>query len=1431
MATLLVSSLLVVAACEKDVTVTMTVDYGLDGKENETITVDVGKPFADKLSTPTGQYVFGGWYLDGEQVTSDTLAPNKDFTVTAKWRVSYRVEYYLEKLTPIGQYELSASESLSLVGFLGDTVTGAAKSINGYTFDESNASNVKSATLNGNGVVLKLYYNRALMTVTFDKLIASATGSMQSISGKYGSNVTLPHVGFSSNYTFLGWNTASDGSDWPLIIEDGASLTLTDNITLYAQWQATYTIACYKEEYVGNTFDTEYVKVYEVSNTGIFGHGIGVVSGNPDVNKYVLDEERSDIHGVLTEEHMTFEAYFNLRTFTIRYMDDDTVVHVKYGSSHTVRTPSNDDANFVIHSYSNSPTGHGAQYNFGDVIKNIRADITLYPVSANIYYDDAGSGDYVEIRNKVGLGSAVLVKGGTRYEGWATISSSTNYLEFEVTVGSETLFGRISSEGIQNLFHYRGEEYGTYLYYDYIFNEFIETRMLTFDGYGLGVLAIPDYENGTERVVNYLVAYQYNEKNKDYDIVYGLPGSNNLSQTAFRIEKYAFGGADYANIDGYFMEFNADGESYVYTLYENGELYYTFLTLDGYGNAKIQSTDNSGNVNWGVTGIYRASNYYYNTGEQEYMFISDNEDVYPNCYFVLSAISAGSTIYVFIPKNAEYGYYTVGGANYPELYLDGYGGARYSIDADDDGRIGSYVIKNAHDGIYTIVIRFLDEAGGAMVVDIRIEHITDGVSYGKFTPYDGGFIVNDEGVLTDYIYDKDIGPESVIVIPEQVNGITVKKIAANVFNGLNITSVTFPATLEEIGDYAFSNGSSSAASPLQRATFLGSTPPVLGKDVFRWIKGSNFRIVVPDGAAEAYRTAPSWTQDDEHSSQKDGYAKFVTTATELANKPEFEIVDGVLVSYNNKDESPSNVHINIPNEVTEIAAGVFTNLTYITSVNLNNVTIIGDNAFYGCVNLLTVTFNPNTQSIGEWAFYNCYKIASVNLGGISEIGACAFARCLALTQVIIGENISYIGDNAFYECGRSESYDYDSDGELIEVVEMFDLIVEIAATTAPAMGHYVFNGSQARVYLLNYETAVSYVTANTWSTYVKYVRVHAQGEQQIWYSKSNSDGWMLTLGDRLVFDDNFVGLYKWIDSTTLRVTWVVYSEIADVVNIYEQTAHVVNGELVGLDLSWNEGASYTFVPTGATLTYTSDSGDTLEITFGTGTGKYNNHDVQFSMYGYRLRFEYNGYIYTVTLYDSNDTLSFVAIGTKITVETVYTAEDGSTITIYDGTYIRANGRLKDVNGVEIYTETQGWYLTKLSDNEYGFKWNHKTGNYYVVITLLTDKTFSYKWSIDSVVTVYHNAELGHTVTVTISTNNPNDIRISILFKTANGAEEQIAQILYGSDNSYTIKIDGVVDVEDLEGNSYQVPSTFNGTYTLTLHPDATNPTYELELLG
>ena len=67
------------------------------------------------------------------------------------------------------------------------------------------------------------------------------TGSMDTVETDMGNTVSLPANTFTrKNYTFLCWNTQPDGSGTSYA--DGGSLTVRENITLYAQWKGVVSI-------------------------------------------------------------------------------------------------------------------------------------------------------------------------------------------------------------------------------------------------------------------------------------------------------------------------------------------------------------------------------------------------------------------------------------------------------------------------------------------------------------------------------------------------------------------------------------------------------------------------------------------------------------------------------------------------------------------------------------------------------------------------------------------------------------------------------------------------------------------------------------------------------------------------------------------------------------------------------------------------------------------------------------------------------------------------------------------------------------------------------------------------------------------------------------------------------------------------------------
>lgn len=83
----------------------------------------------------------------------------------------------------------------------------------------------------------------------------------------------------------------------------------------------------------------------------------------------------------------------------------------------------------------------------------------------------------------------------------------------------------------------------------------------------------------------------------------------------------------------------------------------------------------------------------------------------------------------------------------------------------------------------------------------------------------------------------------------------------------------------------------------------------------------------------------------------------------------------------------------------------------------DRVTGIGDNAFFICTKLTSVTIPDSVTSIGENAFAKCFNLTSATIpNGVTSIGNSAFEECGALESVYIPNSVTSIGENAFRSC-------------------------------------------------------------------------------------------------------------------------------------------------------------------------------------------------------------------------------------------------------------------------------------------------------------------------------------------------------------------------------------------------------------------------------
>ena len=110
--------------------------------------------------------------------------------------------------------------------------------------------------------------------------------------------------------------------------------------------------------------------------------------------------------------------------------------------------------------------------------------------------------------------------------------------------------------------------------------------------------------------------------------------------------------------------------------------------------------------------------------------------------------------------------------------------------------------------------------------------------------------------------------------------------------------------------------------------------------------------------------------------------------------------------------------ITIPYSVTSIGNSAFRDCFRLTSVTIgNSVTSIGYSAFYGCSSLTSITIPNSVTSIGDYAFYDCSGLTSITIpNSVTSIGDYAFYDCSGLTSVTIPNCVTSIGSGAFYGC-------------------------------------------------------------------------------------------------------------------------------------------------------------------------------------------------------------------------------------------------------------------------------------------------------------------------------------------------------------------------------------------------------------------------------
>ena len=102
-------------------------------------------------------------------------------------------------------------------------------------------------------------------------------------------------------------------------------------------------------------------------------------------------------------------------------------------------------------------------------------------------------------------------------------------------------------------------------------------------------------------------------------------------------------------------------------------------------------------------------------------------------------------------------------------------------------------------------------------------------------------------------------------------------------------------------------------------------------------------------------------------------------------------------------------------DIEFIGNGAFSNNQGLKSVKLNDsLKRIGENSFYNCENICSLSFGKNLIHIGPSAFEKCCSLPYITLSDkVSQIDEYAFAHCYELGSVVLGRETTLVANNAF----------------------------------------------------------------------------------------------------------------------------------------------------------------------------------------------------------------------------------------------------------------------------------------------------------------------------------------------------------------------------------------------------------------------------------
>jgi hypothetical protein len=294
-----------------------------------------------------------------------------------------------------------------------------------------------------------------------------------------------------------------------------------------------------------------------------------------------------------------------------------------------------------------------------------------------------------------------------------------------------------------------------------------------------------------------------------------------------------------------------------------------------------------------------------------------------------------------------------------------------------------------------------------------------------FSVGDWEYRVLPDGTAEIAVYRGNTGDPSV---PSGIGARRVSSVGERAFSGVfPISSVTLSEGVKTIGDYAFFG-----CGQLEKVSLPDSVAHI-GAKAFAVCPGlTSFTLpegvtYIGDGAflscdRLARVTVPAGMREmGQNPFESCIRLKDISVSPENAC---FEMKDGVLFSTSDRRLvtypcALKREEYSVPAGTRAIGGRAFAGCRSLVAVTLpEGLTEIGPGAFSNSA-LKAVSLPEGVEVIGDGAFSDCYSLTLVTIpGSVKIIGSMAFSECRRLNCLTIPEGVTSIGDKAFYNCGQ-----------------------------------------------------------------------------------------------------------------------------------------------------------------------------------------------------------------------------------------------------------------------------------------------------------------------------------------------------------------------------------------------------------------------------